>query len=217
MKQVLAVIFRNLKSDFKDPNSIFGSLLFLISSLFVCYISINRIASIPTWVALFWIIVIFASFNAVAKSFVQETRDKMIYIYSLMSPAQFIIGKMLYNGLLLILMSLIAILIYSGLFEMAIGNLPMLLIGILLGSACIGMILSLLSSIASKASGNLTLMAILGLPIMLPLILTATKFTKNAVDGLDWSIQYKYLIVLIGLNIVCGALSVVLFPYLWRE
>jgi len=100
---------------------------------------------------------------------------------------------------------------------MAIGNLPMLLIGILLGSACIGMILSLLSSIASKASGNLTLMAILGLPIMLPLILTATKFTKNAVDGLDWSIQYKYLIVLIGLNIVCGALSVVLFPYLWRE
>lgn len=217
MNQIAASFLQEIKRDFKNPTAILGALLFLCSSLFVCYISINKIHTISTWVALYWVVVIFASFNAIAKSMVNETRARMLYLYTLVSPVNFIVSKMLYNAVLLIVLSGLAQLIYSVFFAIEINDNLMLWLGIVLGSTGLAMTLSILGSIASKASGNFTLMSILGLPLLLPLILSATRFTKNAIDGIDWSIQWKYLIVLIGLNAVCFALSVVLFPYLWRE
>jgi hypothetical protein len=38
-----------------------------------------------------------------------------------------------------------------------------------------------------------------------------------AVDGIDNSICYPYLLVLILINIVVVGLSYILFPYLWQD
>lgn len=194
-----------------------GAALFLISSLFVCYITIKRISSPALWVALYWIIILFASFNAVAKSFINETRGRLLYLYTLVNPADFIAAKTIYNTLVMLLLSGIAVLIYATFFEMEIADKAVFATSVVLGSSGLAIILSLLSTMASKAGNNLTLLAILGLPILLPLILVSSTLMKNAVDGIDLSVQLKYLFVLGGLNVVSFALSIILFPYLWRE
>lgn len=204
-------------SDFRNPYTLSGAGLFMLSSLFVCYISIKRISTPSIWVALFWIIILFTSFNAVAKSFINESRARMLYYYTLLNPSQFILAKMVYNALLMMVLSSIAVVVYSTLFKMTIQDPIIFWTGTILGSTGIAFVLSLLSTIASKAGNNLTLLAILGLPILLPLILVSTTLTKNAIDGIDWSVQWKYAFVLLGLNVVCFSLSVILFPYLWRE
>ncbi len=124
---------------------------------------------------------------------------------------------MLYHGILMLLLSVVAVMIYSLLFEMPVDDVLIFWASVILGSTGIAFTLSLLSSIAAKAGNNLTLLAILGLPVLLPLMIVNTTLMKNAIDGLDWSVQWKYITVLGGLNIVSFALSMVLFPYLWRE
>ena len=117
----------------------------------------------------------------------------------------------------MLILSGIAITVYTTFFQIAIGDHFMFYTSVFLGSTGLAIILSLLSTIASKAGNNLTLLAILGLPILLPLLLVTITLMKNAIDGIDLSVQYKYLFVLFGLNLSSLGLSVVLFPYLWRE
>ena len=217
MANIRAILAKEFKSDFRNPYTLAGAGLFLMSSLFVCYITIKRINAINTWTALFWIIVLFASFNAAAKGFISESRARMLYVYTLVKPTAFIGAKMLYHALVLIIMSTAAMIIYQAMFKASIEDHLILWSTTVLGATGFAFILSLLSSIASKAGNNLTLMAILGLPVMLPLLLVTTTLTKNAADGIAFSIQWKYLFTLAGLNIVSFALSVILFPYLWRE
>lgn len=217
MKNISAILAKEFKSDFRNPYTIAGAFLFLLSSLFVCYITIKRINNVSTWTALFWIIILFASFNAAAKGFVSESRSRMLYVYTLINPSDYIASKMMYHALVLVSMSAIAAIVYQGLFNIIIEDILMFWLSVLLGSTALAFVLSLLSTLASKAGNNLTLMAVLGLPILLPIILVDTTLMKNAIDGIGWSVQWKYLFTLFGLNGVCFALSVLLFPYLWRE
>ncbi|MEQ9186874.1 MAG: heme exporter protein CcmB [Cryomorphaceae bacterium] len=217
MDKFLAILTKEFKSDFRNPYILGGAGLFLLSTLFVCYITVKRIPNPSTWVALYWIIILFSAFNAVAKSFTSETRERMLYLYTLTGPAAFITSKAVYHALVMILLSLIAVVVYSTFFEMPIEDPTMFYTSVILGASGIAIILSLLSTIASKAGNNLTLMAILALPILLPQMMVSTTLMKNAIDGIEFSIQLKYLFVLGGLNVVSFALSVVLFPYLWRE
>jgi heme exporter protein B len=217
MDKFLAILTKEFKSDFRNPYVLGGAGLFLLSTLFVCYITVKRIPDPATWTAIYWIVVLFSAFNAVAKSFTSETRARMLYLYTLSGPGAFISSKAVYHGLVMVILSLIAVLIYRVFFDMRIQDPTLFYTSVVLGALGIAIILSLLSTIASKAGNNLTLMAILALPILLPILLVTTTLMKNSIDGIDLSIQAKYLFVLGGLNVVSFALSVVLFPYLWGE
>jgi len=217
MANLWTILVKEFKSDFRNPYILGGASLFLISSLFVCYITVKRLSSPALWVALYWIVILFTSFNAVAKSFINETRGRMLYLYTLVNPAEFIGAKSIYHALVMTVLSLLASVIFNVFFEIEIQDPAIFLVSVILGSTGLAITLSLLSTMASKAGNNLTLLAILGLPILLPLILVSSTLMKNAIDGIDLSIQLKYIFVLGGLNVVSFALSIVLFPYLWRE
>jgi heme exporter protein B len=60
-------------------------------------------------------------------------------------------------------------------------------------------------------------MAILSFPIMVPLLMLLIKFSKNAIDGLDRAVSYNELIAIVMLNVITIAVSLLLFPYIWRE
>jgi heme exporter protein B len=173
--------------------------------------------SIPTWNALFWIILLFSSVNAVAKSFVQEQQGRQLYYYMIASPESIILSKIVYNtGLTLIL----ALLGY-GVFSMVLGN-PvqdqgLFLLNLVLGAMGFSASLTMVSGIASKAGNNATLMAILSFPVIIPILLMAIRISKNALDGLDWSVSSDKLLSLLAINVLVATTSYLLFPYLWRS
>lgn len=217
MGKFLAILTKEFKSDFRNPYVLGGAGLFLLATLFVCYITVKRIPNPATWVALYWIIVLFAAFNAVAKSFTSESRGRMLYTYTLTDPTTFITSKATYHSVIMIALAFVAVVVYATFFDMPILDPATFYFTVIFGSSGLAIVLSLLSTIASKAGNNLTLMAILALPILLPILMVSTTLMKNAIDGIAFSVQLKYLVVLLGLNVVTFALSVVLFPYLWRE
>jgi len=217
MNNIIFLIKKEAQLEFRQKYALGGILLYVISTTFVCYLSFRSIVDIPTWNALYWIIVLFASVNAIAKSFTQESVGKLLYLYTLTNPRAIVISKIIYNSGLLIVLTLATTLFYSLFLGNVIGDLAQFIIVAIAGSMGLASVLTLVSAIAAKTNNNVSLMAILSFPIILPLLITIIHASKNAIDDLGWSVNGKYIIVLLALNALISALSYLLFPYLWRD
>jgi heme exporter protein B len=171
----------------------------------------------PVWNALFWIIILFAAINTVAKSFVAENRARQFLFYTLASPQAIILSKAIYNALFLCVVSIISYFIYAMFIGSMVDDLLYFFIAILLGSTGFGFLLSMVSAIASKAGNNLSLMAVLSFPLLIPMLIALIKLSKNAVDGLDRSLSNPLILMVLSINIISLALMYILFPYVWKE
>ncbi len=217
LKEIKFLIEKEIMLEWKQKYAFNGILLYIISTVFICYLSFRQIVDVPTWNALFWIILLFAAVNAVAKSFMQESRGRQLYMYTIVSAQAVILSKIIYNVLLLLVISFVNLLFYSLFIGNIVEDMPMFILGLFLGSAGFASVLTLVSAIASKAGNNTTLMAILSFPILIPMLITIIRFSKNSIDGLSASVNYQFIVLLTGLNVLVIALAFLLFPYLWRE
>jgi heme exporter protein B len=215
--QVKHLIKKEILLEWRSKYALNGVLLYVVSTVFVCYLSFVAVEKL-TWNALFWIIMLFAAINAVAKSFLQESRGRHLYIYTLVSPYALIIAKTLYNSMLMVGLTLIALLFYSLVFAPPPGtDMPMYFVAAILGSLSFATIFTMISAIASKAGNGGMLMAILCFPIIIPVLIVLVKLAKNAIDGLDRGLSLKDIGILALINVMVMAVSLILFPYLWRD
>jgi heme exporter protein B len=217
MKEIKSLLQKEIMLEWKQKYAFNGLVLYVVSTIFVCYLSFKQIIDPPTWNALFWIIMLFAAVNAIAKSFLTESRGRQLYFYSIASAQAVIISKVIYNLALMLVLSLFNFIFYSLFIGNIVEDMPMFIVGLLLGSAGFASVMTMISAIASKAGSNSTLMAILSFPILIPLLITIIRFSKNAMDGIGWNVNYKFALILVALNVLTIALSYILFPYLWRE
>jgi heme exporter protein B len=160
---------------------------------------------------------LFAAINAIAKSFMQESKGRLLYYYQIASPAAIIISKIVYNIVLMLFMATIAFVFYNVVFANPIGDIPLYLISVFIGAFSFSAVFTMISAIAAKAGNNATLMAILSFPVIIPLLILIIKLSKNAMDGLDRSVSYDEIGVLCAINAIVIAVSLILFPYLWRD
>ncbi len=215
-KQVKSLLYKEILLEWRSKYAFNGILLYVLSTVFVCYLSFKTTPPL-VWNALFWIILLFTAINAIAKSFMQESKGRLLYFYTLASPHAIIISKIIYNIILMILMAFIALIAYSVVFTNEIGDIWLYLLAVLLGSISFSTVFTMISAIASKAGNNGTLMAILSFPVIIPLLMLIIKLSKNAMDGLDQSVSYDEIGVLCVINVIVIVISLLLFPYLWRD
>jgi len=215
--RIFTLLQKDILLEFRQKHTFYGILLYIASTIFVLYLSIDRPDAI-VWNGLFWTIQLFICVNAVAKSFLQESRGRMLYFYSIASPVEFIIAKMLYNLMLMILMSLLSLLLFVIFLSNPVDS-GIRFIGItVLGGASISIVFTLMSAIAAKAQQNAALIAILGFPVILPQLLLLMRLSKAAFAEVFREgalLQLSGLIV--GLDILVIAMAVILFPYLWKD
>ncbi|HEY1008411.1 MAG TPA: ABC transporter permease, partial [Sphingobacteriaceae bacterium] len=88
--QIKFLIGKEMVLEWRSKYAINGILLYVVSTIFVCYLSFRKTDPV-TWNALFWIIMLFASVNAISKSFVQENRGRQLYYYTLASAQAIIL------------------------------------------------------------------------------------------------------------------------------
>lgn len=217
LKEISALIQKELLIEWRQRYALGGILLYVISTVFICYLSFRNIIEVNTWNALFWIIILFASINSTAKSFLQESRGRMLYYYTLTSPQAFVLSKMIYNSVLMLVLSLICFGFYSLFMGNIVENLPLFFLIIVLGSIGISSLLSMMSAIASKAHNNFTIMAILSFPIIMPILIVIIRLSQNAITGTDFSLNLKYFGMLFSLDVIVITLAYLLFPYLWKD
>jgi len=222
--QTLHLLKKEILLEWRSKYAFNGVLLYVVSTVFVCYISFRLTPGFEgssgypiVWNVLFWIIMLFASVNAIAKSFLQESKGRLLYYYSIASPQAIILSKTIYNILLMSLLSVLALLVYILFFNNTIGDPLFYFISVILGSISFSTGFTMISAIASKAGNHGTLMAILSFPVVIPIILVLVRLSKSAMDGLDRSANYGNIGVLLAINAIVIATSLLLFPYLWRD
>ncbi len=220
MRVLSLLIQKEFRLELRRKAIISGISLYLFSLVFICYITFSlRLNSISpaTWSALFWLVILFAVVNSVAKSFIGERKGVSIYYYSLASPQAIILSKIIYNTALCLLLSLAGYFLFSLFIQNPVLDKPLFIGTLFLTSFGFSAALSLISGIASKTNNSNILMAVLSFPVVIAILLMAIKITKNAIDGIERAASLNEIINLLAINCILTALAYLLFPYIWRS
>ena len=216
IKEILVILEKELKVEYRQKYALGSILLYVFASVYIVYTAITRLPN-EIWHAQYWIIVLFAAMNAVLKSFIQDTPSKQLYLYTLLSPYSIILAKMLYNGLVLMALCILcfgAMTLFTGSPTKDIG---LFTVAIFLGSFGLATALTFIASVAARGSNQSTLMAILGFPVIIPVLLIVLKMTAQANGIISDESLISDIQILVGFNFLLVGLALFLFPFVWKD
>ncbi|OYU96122.1 MAG: ABC transporter permease [Bacteroidetes bacterium B1(2017)] len=216
MNAIKNLIRKELLLEWRQRYALNGILLQVLSSVFVVYLAVKQLNN-PTWNGVFWVVMLFISINAIAKSFIGEGKGRNLYYHMLVQPQQLLLAKFIYNALLNIVLASLCLATFSLLMGNPIQSLGLYIAVTILGCLGFASTFTMLSAIASKAGNSNLLMPVLSLPIIIPLLLIVIKAAMRSMDGLDSSLIYKDLGILFAFNILVITLAYILFPAVWKE
>ena len=199
--EIKYLVGKEIRLELKQKYVINGILLYLVSTVFVTYLAFENIINAETWNSLFWIILLFVAVNGISKSFIQESPARHLYYYTIASPQAVLLSKVIYNLILMLILSSLAFVFFLLLMGNRVVNLPLFLLALVLGSFGLSSILTMVAAIASRASHNFSLMAILSFPIVLPLLGVLMKVSASAMTDSQWSGNQGFIVILFTINI----------------
>src|ERR687889_2186997 len=112
MNKIVTLIKKDLLLEIRQQYTFYGVLLYVASTIFVLYLAMGH-PDEKVWNGLFWMIQLFICVNAVAKSFLQESRGRMLYFYTIAGARDFVISKLIFNAGLMLVMSIVSLLLFQ--------------------------------------------------------------------------------------------------------
>lgn len=216
-RQYLSLLKKEILLESRQQHTLYGVILYIASTVFVIYLTMES-PDAETWNTLFWITQLFICINAVAKSFLQESRGRMLYYYTIASPTLFMLAKLSYNVLLMLAMNLINLFIYTALMGDPTFSYGLFVLVSLLGALGLSLVFTMLAAIASKAMQQASLMAILGFPLILPQLLLLIRLSKTAFSEVFRNgVPLQLILLLLALDLMIVLLSLILYPFLWKD
>ena len=219
LSRVKALVIKDITLEKRQQQSLYGIVLYVAATVFVLFLLTGDNETDSTaWNALFWITQLFVVVNAVAKSFLGDSRGRFLYYFTIASPVDFIVSKLIMNMLLMLVLSGVSLLLFTAF----LGN-PVAYMGIftgitLLGGLSLALTFTLLSAIAGKALQQASLIAILGFPVVLPQLVLLARLSKTAfAEVFQAGAVTQIALLLVGLDVLVVVLSVILFPFLWKD
>ena len=216
LKEITALIQKDFLLDWRQQFSLASVLLYLACTIFIVVVA-TQSNNPGVWNAMFWIIILFVSSNAVAKSFVQESDRQRIYYYTLANPIAVLSAKYIYNTLILFGLTIISfgLLTFFTINPVRLSGLFYLIL--FLGALGFSIVFTFTSSIASAASNRNTLLAILSFPLLLPMLFTLLKLSQHSLGLITDTSYTTDILVLIAIDMLLIGVSFLLFPYLWKD
>ena len=213
---ILTLFKKDLLLEVRQQYTFYGVLLYVASTIFVLYLSMGQPEG-AVWKGLFWMIQLFISVNAVAKSFLQEGRGRLLYFYSIAGPRDFILAKLLFNALLMLLMSGVSLALFLFMLGNPMANPLSFVLISCLGGVSLSLVFTLLAAIAARAQQNAALMAIMGFPLVIPQLLLLSRMSNIAFEDVLQGGLTGMVLLVVGLDLMLVALSIILFPFLWKD
>jgi heme exporter protein B len=210
------LIKKDLLMEWRQKHTLFGVLLYVGATVFVVYMMSGQ-PEARTWNALFWITQLFIAVNSVAKSFLQEHPSRFRYYFTLVKPVTFLLARMVYSIVLMLVMTLLSLGLYYVMLGWPLANGGLFILIGLTGGLSLSSVFTFLSAIAARAQQNSALMAILGFPLVTPILMILSKLAIKALEPVYMPGWSGLLVVLIALDLLVIILGIILFPFLWQE
>lgn len=213
---ILLLLRKEFLLEFRTRSAISGIFLYVISTLFVVYETFVKIQP-NVWNTLFWIILLFVAVNAMVKSFVQEKGNRVLYYYSLLNPSHVLLAKIVYNTLLLLVLSLFiwGLFIFFG--DNPVKDIGLFLLILFLGSFGFSVTFTFLASLVAASNQSSTLLAVLSFPLIIPIILMLVKISAHSLRLIQDTAVSGDLIILVAIDLLLCGVALLLFPFIWRD
>jgi len=213
---IITLLKKDVLLEIRQQYTFYGIILYVASTVFVLYLAMGQ-PEAAVWNGLFWMIQLFICVNAVAKSFLQESNYRMLYYYSIAGARDFILAKLIFNAILMVVMSLISLLLFRLLMGDPLQHPWKFVLTVCLGGCSFSLVFTFLAAIAARARQNAALIAILGFPLIIPQVLLLMRVSSTSFADV---IQAGYLqmnFLLAGLDVLVILLALILFPFLWKD
>ena len=217
MSKIITLLKKDFLLELRQQHTFFGIVLYVASTIFVLNLAMGHPPA-TVYNGLFWMIQLFVCVNAVAKSFLQESKGRMLYFYTISGPVHFIVAKLIYSTVIMLMMVVVSLLLFNILMGNPISN-QFQFIGIaFLGGLSLSLVFTLMAAIAAKAQQNAAIMAILGFPLIIPQLLLLIRLSKSAFgEVFREGAILQISLLLAGLDVLVIVLALVLFPFLWKD
>ncbi len=213
---MIELIKKDLIVDWRQQNPISGILLYLASTIFTSYMAFRGFISIEVWNALFWIIILFTAITAISKSFMQEERRSLYYFF-LVKPQLLITAKLIYSFIYLLALAILSLLIFSILFGNPISDYLFFVFNLGLGCLGLSSAFTMISAISFKASNRSIIMAVLGFPVIIPVLILSISNSAKILDQTIWAQVQGNMLTLVSIDVIIIALAFILFPFIWKS
>lgn len=215
-KEIWALIKKDLQLEWRSGQAWSSSVLYVFTTAFVVYLTFINIPA-NVWNPLFWIIILFTAVNAVSGSFSSESGSLRLYYYTLVDPVKLMISKVIYNVLVVTILSFFCFLGFSFITGNPIRHLSDFLWVLLAAGVGLSITLTFTAAIAAGVKRKTSLLTILSFPLLIPTILVVLKLSAHAIGLINDSSNNQDLITLFALDMLLLGLGILLFPFLWKD
>ncbi|HWB25270.1 MAG TPA: heme exporter protein CcmB [Chitinophagaceae bacterium] len=215
-KHIITLVKKDFLLEIRQQYTLYGILLYVASTIFIVYLSMGEPEG-QVWNSLFWIVQLFVCVNAVAKSFLQDSKGRMLYFYAIAGAGDFILAKLIFNIVLMLVMSLLSLVVFMALLGNPLINFSAFLGISLLGGIGLSVVFTFLAAIAAKAQQPAALMTIMGFPVIVPQLLLLGRIAKGTFEPVIQGGTWQMILVLVGLDALTFILALILFPFLWKD
>lgn len=209
-----------IRVELRNRHGIAGLLVFAVAAVYTCYQATGTHAEQESWNALAWLVLLFAGFNAVSKPWADDDEGVRAFLIHVVQPQHWLIARTLYFMVLLGFISTVtfaSFLLFLGMDHLGGWTTGHYYAGVLLTSTALASLLAMIQALASRAGGGFSLIAVLGLPLIIPVILVSTRYGRDLMRGIAFGDTAHHLLFLATLSAGFFALGYILFPYLWRD
>lgn len=167
-----------------------------------------------------WVTITFAGVLALGRAFARE-RDRRTLDGLLLAPmdrAALYLAKVIFSVCSMVLVEVIALPAFVGLFNLRV-EYPLLLLALLLGTVGLAGVGTLFAAIAAHTRAREVLLPLLLFPIQVPVVLATVKTTGAAirVPGVEPGDVSQWLGLLVAFDALFLGLSVLLFDFAVEE
>lgn len=216
LRQIAHLFQWELRTEWRNRYALGSVLLYVVASTVVLYFAVRQFNPM-IFNAVYWVVLFFGATVASGRSFLREGGRRHYYYYTLATPEALLVSKLLYNTLLIWLISGLTWLLL-GIFatENYVFETGYFLLAIGLGGLGLGAILTFVAALAARAGGSGTLMAILSFPLVIPLLFLLVNAGGHAV-GLESGTERTYLLLTGAIDLIALSVGLLLFPFVWRD
>lgn len=219
-RKALAIVRKDTIAELRTKEVVSSVLVFTILVIVIfnfafsaSYETLQQLAP-----GILWATFAFAGVLSLNRAFVAEKEQGCLegLMVCPVSRDVIYVGKMVTSLLFMLVIEIIALPVFSLLFNIPVISLPLMAIVILatIGFVAVG---TLFSAIAVNTRAKELVLPILFLPVVVPVIVSAVKASTLAIAGEPWRQLSSWLLIILAFDVIFVTLSFLIFHHVIEE
>jgi len=216
VRYILSVAKKDLRVEFRSKHTINFMFLFslLTITIFSLALGFSKVVE-DVGAGLLWVILLFTGMMGVSRAFIREKELGTLEGIRLspIDPESILIGKIVYNLVLMLLVEIITFLLFIVMLNLHVENIPLAIFVLTLGIFGFVVVCSMLSVLVLNAKTRELLLPVILFPIAFPMISVSIHALRDVFLGSGLSDISGEIVVLLAYIIIMFTVSFLTFGY----